>query len=314
MTSIHDKTPCRLSRRSWLQAALVTLAGCGSAGGVKYTSRDKYGGCPDIQFEPSGFFRLEKADRWWLVTPEGNAFLSFGLNHAGMRVLQHPDYVDHWLAEFGAASVESETFQKAFRNKVRADMDAFGFNSLGTHSSMRYYEQGFSPYVARSVFVDIPHWKEPAEKEFLDVFSPEFEAHCDAIARKTVAPNADDAYVIGYSMTDCPIYTDEDAAPRESNLYGAKRKGLPTWPRVLRNLDAESPGKQAYVQCVSELYDGDINGFNRTYGTKLPSFDALAKATNWRPDNDPGNAGETRDNDEFLRRTVERYYQVSTAV
>lgn len=325
MSQTGWQTPRRLSRREWLRrgcygmgltaagsALIAPMTGCGSGGGVKYSSRDSYGGCPDIRFEASGFFRLEKADRWWLVTPEGSAFLSFGINHIGLRPLERKPYIDHWLEQFGAASVEDDAFLEGFREKVREDMDAFGFNTLGTHSSPRYYGRGFSPYVARSVFVDIPHWKEPTEKQFLDVFAPEFEAYCDAVARKTVAPNRDDPHVIGYSMTDCPIFTDEDAAPRDNNVYGAKRPGLPTWPRVLRNLGAAHPGKKAYVECISELYGGDITGFNKTYGARFGSLDALATAANWRPETDPENSNETRDNNEFLKRVVERFYQVAT--
>ena len=35
---------------------------------------DKYGGSKEIKSEATGFFRLEKADRWCFVTPEGHAF------------------------------------------------------------------------------------------------------------------------------------------------------------------------------------------------------------------------------------------------
>ena len=42
---------------------------------------DRFGGWKGKKFEATGFFRTEKDDRWWLVTPDGNAFLSFGINH-----------------------------------------------------------------------------------------------------------------------------------------------------------------------------------------------------------------------------------------
>jgi hypothetical protein len=42
---------------------------------------DRFGGWTDKRFEATGFFRVEKDERWWLVTPDGNAFLSFGINH-----------------------------------------------------------------------------------------------------------------------------------------------------------------------------------------------------------------------------------------
>ena len=43
---------------------------------------DAYGGFIDIVGERTGFFHTQEIDgRWWLVTPEGNAFLSLGINH-----------------------------------------------------------------------------------------------------------------------------------------------------------------------------------------------------------------------------------------
>ena len=43
---------------------------------------DTYGGHTDIKGEKTGFFHTEKIDgRWWLVTPEGNAFWGMGIAH-----------------------------------------------------------------------------------------------------------------------------------------------------------------------------------------------------------------------------------------
>ena len=58
--------------------------------------RDRYGGCSVRAFEPSGFFRLERDDRWWFVTPDRHPFLSFGLNHADPAELLWPHYKRYW--------------------------------------------------------------------------------------------------------------------------------------------------------------------------------------------------------------------------
>lgn len=46
------------------------------------TRRDSYGGRLDLKsFQATGWFRTERRDgRWWLVTPEGHAFFSLGVN------------------------------------------------------------------------------------------------------------------------------------------------------------------------------------------------------------------------------------------
>ena len=63
---------------------------------------DEYGGYTERQFEPTGYFRLEKYGRWWLVTPEGNAFLSFGLNHVRPGRLMPDNMVEFWRERFDA--------------------------------------------------------------------------------------------------------------------------------------------------------------------------------------------------------------------
>ena len=55
------------------------------------TKLDAYGGNTDRKFNPTGFFRTERAsDRWWLVDPDGAAFISVGLNHADESNLKYP--------------------------------------------------------------------------------------------------------------------------------------------------------------------------------------------------------------------------------
>ena len=302
-----------LSRRDLLRRGLsAVMAARAGAFRQKAAERDRFGGWLRYRFRASGFFRLEKAGRWWLVTPDGNAFLSFGVNHVAPHLLRQEANQAFWLRKFSAGDLRDLAWMQGYRDKVRRDLAAFGFNTLGTHSSTRFYEPGFAPYIHETRFVDIPHWMEPAEKDFLDVFSTQFEEHCDGRARDQCRQRAKDPHLIGYSLTDCPIFTDLDAAPRENSVYGAKRPGLPTWPRVLRNLAAEHAGKNVYIETVRQIYGGDIAAFNSAYRTGFGSFDALAGASGWRPRTDPANPDETRDNHRFLTRVVERYYQVAT--
>ena len=59
------------------------------------------------RFEPGSYFRIEQENgRWWFVTPEGRAFLSFGVNHVtwhGDRVKGSDDkpYMEAVLAKYG---------------------------------------------------------------------------------------------------------------------------------------------------------------------------------------------------------------------
>jgi len=273
--------------------------------------RDRYGGRTDLDFQATGFFRLEKADRWWFVTPEGHAFLSLGLNHVEPGLMQRPESRAHWMSAFGLEDgADRETFIGRLQERVEEDMVVFGLNTLGCHSGTQHYPRSFVPYVHTLRFVDICHWNSPTEADFPDVFSAEFERRCNKRAQEEAALRRDDPYLLGYSFTDCPILTDLDAAERGIMIYGAPRRATPTWPRVLRNLGADAAGKKVYVSLVRELYADDIRGFDQAYGTAFGSFDALAAARNWRPAVDSRNPHEQRDNARFLERIVDRYYAI----
>ena len=277
--------------------------------------RDLYGGWEGLHFGATGYFRLgETNGRWWFVTPDGNAFLSHGVNHVGDSLLRNSYNRHHWAQVFGLESVEDEGFHASFYDKVKDDLIATGWNTLSCHNPDSLYINVRQPYIPTVRFVDICHWMTPEDEDFWDVWSSDFEYHCDGIARKLVAPRAEDPYLLGYSMTDCPVWSDLDAAARETCIYGAKREALMTWPRRLRNLGEGSAGKMAYGACIRELYADRIEAFNAVYGTGFTSFDALAKTENWRYDVDAQNARELHDNTVFLNRTVDQYYRVIVEV
>ena len=274
-----------------------------------------FAGWAKRRFRSSGFFRLERdRRRWWLVTPQGHAFLGFGLNHINVNLLRRKECAGHWAGRFGIpADAPADAFLPGYHRKLSDDLAALGMNHVGVHSPTRNLPPGFCPYIHRIEFVAINHYQTPAAGDFHDVFAPEFDAHCDRIARADALPRARDPRLIAYFFTDCPIFTEMDAAPRDNGLFGAVRPGLPTWPRVLRNLGPTSPGKQAYVAAMRELYHNDIGAFSNAYSRPFESFGALAAAVDWKPGHDWGNAAEMRDNLFFLERIAGRYYSVATA-
>jgi len=275
---------------------------------------DKYGGTPSLRFKATGFFRLEKAKRWWLVTPEGNAFLSLGMNHVHPGWINQAYNAEYWRKQFGAETFGDAAFRAGLQAFVSNNLKDYGFNTLGIHNSWdSLHPELRVPWIKGIPFVNTHHYKVSTEKDFLDVFSPNFQKHCDTLAKTEAAPLKEDAFLLGYAMTDCPILTELDAAARPTHVYGSKREALPTWPRVLRNLPAEAPGKQAYVVTMREQYNKYIGGFNKTYGTTFARWQDLEKASNWRPHFDSRNGKELQDNNAFLQKVVDRYYSVMIA-
>ena len=276
--------------------------------------RDQYGGWTGKKFEATGFFRVEKDERWWLVTPEGNAFLSFGINHLHPHLWKQDYNREAWKKRLGIDNLDSREFTPALKTWFLQTCRQYGFNTVGVHTELSAVNrpQPSLPYMQSIHFVDIPHWQaEIPDSNFLDVFSEAFASHCDLMAKEFAAPAKDDPFLLGYAMTDCPLFTEEDCRERPDVIGGARREARIGWPRRLRNLGADAPGKKAYVRTMRDIYRGQISDFNTTYHTQFDSFDALQTAENWRPHTDLSNGNETRDNIEFLQKVVAKYYQTT---
>lgn len=281
---------------------------------VAKLERDRFGGWKAKQFKATGFFRVEKDERWWLVTPEGNAFLSWGINHLYPDLWKQDYNREAWRQKLGLEKLAGQEFNVALRKWFMGISERFGFNTVGVHNSLGIVNtpRPEMAYMQPIHFVDTPHWKpDVPDENFLDIFSNEFESHCDAMAKELALPIKDDPFLLGYAMTDCTMFTEEDLRERPDVIGGKRRESRIGWPRRLRNLGSQAAGKQAYIKTMMDLYHNRIEDFNQTYGTQFESFDSLAAAQNWRLETRISNANETRDNIVFLQACVEKYYQIA---
>lgn len=275
---------------------------------------DKYGGWKGKKFKATGFFRAEKDERWWLVTPEGNAFISLGINHFMPYLFQQKYNNSAWQNLLGVKKGKGQEFNEALRNWFLKTCKDFGFNTVGCHNAVNLINDPTPTmaYMHPIKFIDVPHWKtEVPDESFLDVFSTGFEHRCDKLARKFALPLKDDPYLLGYSMTDCTLFTHEDCRERTDVIGGRRRKSRIGFVQRLRNLPDSAAGKQVYVQLMQKLYRENIQDFNQVYQTSFVSFTELAKAQNWRMHIHLHNGFEVRDNIEFLKLVVDKYYEVA---
>ena len=300
-----------MTRREVLKTMAVAGLACASAGTQSTngrsarTVRDRFGGWKGKTFAPTGFFRTEHdGQRWWLVTPEGNAFISFGVNHYHAGWWAQDYNRAHWVKQFGATRPWDQAWNDGFRNAALADLRRLGLNTLGIHTNAPMLTeppgQALFPYVARYEPLVLSHYRKPSPETYADVFSSEYEAICAAAARKMAEPYAKDPMILGYCMADVPAMTDNDAQWHKST----------TWPRRLRNLGANAPGKRAYVDTMRARHS-DIAAFNAVYATEFASWDALRTAKGWRPNARPANRTEREDNAAFLLLCVDKYYSVA---
>ncbi len=303
-------SPLAIPRRGFLKSTAIALGASFSLPAwAKFDSvnRDRFGGWTQKKFTATGFFRTEHdGDRWWMVTPEGHAFISWGVNHYHDGWWAQHYNRHYWIKRFGAQEVRDAAWHQGFREVALADLRRLGLNSLGIHTSAQALThppgQAAFPFVAPYEPLVLSHYRKPQPDAYVDIFSAEYDAICEQTAAKFAAPYRDDPMVLGYCMADCPPLTDNEA----------QRNGSTTWPRKLRNLAAAAPGKQAYVQAMGGRY-GDVAGFNTTYGTSFSSWNELLETQNWSTDAPPANEAERADNSAFLLECVDRYYSVAKA-
>ena len=266
---------------------------------------DRYGGWMGKRFKASGFFRTQHdGKRWWLVTPEGNSFITFGVNHYHASWWAQEHNRTFWKKKFRAKEIYDENWNRGFRNAALHDLKRLGINTLGIHTDavMLTEPPGYAcyPYVAEFTPLKLSHYLDPSPRTYMDVFSKEYANICEKTAKEMVAPYANDPMILGFCMSDCPLFTDGEA----------KRFKGTTFPRQIRNLSSESLGKRRYVQLMKKHYP-QITDFNKVYLTNFNSWEDLLKASNWRDNLDPQNEYEKRDNTRFLEMCVDQYYKTA---
>lgn len=205
---------------SWICAAEGTLA------------LDSFGGIKSIPFTPGPFFRTHHdGQRWWLVTPEGNAFLSLGVcvvNPIGdtERGTNQQPYRENVLAKHGTV----ENWTAATRARLRE----WGLNTLGAWNTQEL--RGSVPYTIE-LSLGAGLW---GKGQVPDFFSPEAEAHIHNRAADIDA-YANDPYLIGYYLdNELPWSFDWRRLP---NLF----PGYVAMP-------PEAPGKQKLLEFFKERY------------------------------------------------------------
>lgn len=229
---------------------------------------DSYGGNTALTFLGTGYFRLENTgDRWWLVDPDGAAFISVGLNHADESNLKFPYNCEIWRQKYGSRD-------KWVREGVVRDLKDWGFNTIGWtqeyvsgdwgvaldwfgdpidlgHStapwSISDFEAADMPYAVQLRVQEMEDWNGfPA---FRDVFSHEFDVYCDYLARSVCFDHASSKNLIGYFLVDIPAWLPHasgrdfvqlqglDEPARNEKLYDVAAKYYETITSHIRKYD-----------------------------------------------------------------------------
>ncbi len=166
----------------------------------KAEEHDRYGGWTGITTTLTGFFRIEKLrKRWWFITPEGNVFMSTGMNHVDFREDYSPEFVrfvvEH-LRDWGFNTIGWSQDTKRYDFRVGDTPPTRGWGA-------EEYEHANMPYTHIVRFADIEWYSNEA---FPDVFSREWEEKCNRLAARDCPLLKDDPNLVGYFYTDTPNF------------------------------------------------------------------------------------------------------------
>ncbi len=258
-----------------------------TAGNSFPASWSRFGGWKEKKFAATGFFRTQHdGTRWWLVDPEGYAFLSAGVDCIRLTssgpVNGISDLFD-WLPgendkEFeGAASVSRNTLNMDFyrSNMIRACgntwredwsrvtaglMRAYNINTVGNWSDVSFAKENKIPYVLP--LSRFPSTKIQLYRDFPDVFSDEYMNNSVEFA-KQLEEYKNDPFLVGYFL-----------------------RNEPNWAFGYHNLAYEmfatttlSDTKDEFIRWISTKYSGSIGLLNEAWKLNLAGFEELLQTT-----------------------------------
>lgn len=246
-------------------------------------------------FTATGFYRLESVDGlWWLVTPQGEPFLSKGVNHVSF----HGDYApDPGYSPYEQAVKAQYGHKVKWAQAAAERLRGWGFNTIGAWSNNVTYEHGlaYTPVLniaARSE----GDWQYGV---FPDVFAPRFAAAADKITAESCVKRCNDPNLLGY-FTDNELRWGPDWRSDHPLL-------VDFW-----EMPPNAPGRAAAVAFVREYYGDDLDRFNATWGTDYPTWERVSAVGRWdkllTAEQEPDELAALQDG--FVRRVAAQYFRV----
>jgi len=220
--------------------------------------RDVYGGWKNLRFESTGFFNVSvRGGIWWLVTPQGNAFISKGVNHVSFRADHAPKL---GYSPYQRAVQNKYGSQDAWARAVVNQLRDWGFNTLGSWSSPSTFNRGMVYTVNLNLATRVgADWLKGAIGDF---FSEDFEEKMEAACRQLCGPRSSDPWLLGY-------FTDNELR------WGADWRGKLSLLEEYLHFPESAAGRKAALEFLAQRYT-DVAALNRAWGTNITSWDELS--------------------------------------
>ncbi|MDR1221267.1 MAG: beta-galactosidase [Tannerella sp.] len=241
----------------------------------------RYGGWKQLPFKAKGFFYTHHdGKRWWLVDPDGYAFLSAGIdcvrsNASGVLSGQKelfgwlpPEKDSVFAGAYSAGRLQQVDFLKAnlmriygagwkkeWEETTAGLMKRWRVNTVANWSDSGMARRNKMPYVLN--MENFPGTPVKLYRDFPDVFDPVYRQEAQRFAQQ-LAPLKDDPYLIGYFLQNEPQWAFGDNSPAFEMF------AVPT----------PSYSKKEMARWLQKKY-GNIQTFNDSWKQNLEDFSAL---------------------------------------
>lgn len=175
---------------------------------------DRYGGLLTLKGTRTGFFHVEQIrDRWWIVTPDGHAFISKGVCHVSYTADHAPSL---GYSPYGRVTEAKYGSAQAWAKATAERMKSWGLNTVGAWSSPEMHAQGlaYAPILNVAASIERDLWLKGG---VVDVFAPTFLEGARRVAQSLCAPHKNDPWLLGY-FTDNELRWGADWRSKESLL------------------------------------------------------------------------------------------------
>jgi hypothetical protein len=299
---------------------------------------DQFGGRKDMPaLQASGFFRVQKqGNRWWLVTPEGHAFFSLGVNavnHTDGRTYvqgrefmftappaagtpftgtgdsrsdngsQRDNGLNHglWWDVYAnnIARTLGNDFETGWRKRTLDRLKAWRFNTLGNWSDPAFAGDKRMAYTVPILIKGDFNTVSTGYDywgRMPDPFDPRFEKAAQQAVANATKDKASDPWLLGYFADNELAWAGQGPQGRWALATGSLAQG------------PQSPAKQAFLAYLKKTH-GDAAAFAKAWGVSVTTWDQVAAQNFKAPDPNEAHPAIAVDYIAFLKLYAGQYFK-----
>lgn len=266
----------------------------------------------------TGYVRVKQIDGiWWFIGPDGDRFVSLGVNHVEPHLWLAPYNKDATLKRYGQDMVSADGHFNTHGQAARKWIDRqaaicrdLNFNTFGPHThptidTRLYRDQVY--YIASLQTGPLAGWRERnGEGPRPDVFSLDFRDFIEARVQAVCTEHKDSRRLLGYLYTDVPSWVMGRADQKKRN----NSVMIYPWINAILPLGEASPGKWKWLEHLQTRYASPEDAarvwglpVSPTYGI---SWNRMARLNTWFNPADPKTANA--DMVSFMHLIADRWY------